>query len=272
MITQIRGVKYYIDSFHINDALPNLIMLHGFMGSSGSFFHLIDALNEVANVILIDLLGHGETEAPIHTDRYSAEEQTADLKEIINEYGPNIILHGYSMGGRLALQFACTYPGLVNSLILESTTAGIVSQEERIRRRKKDAILSKRLMENKELFIEEWNQLPLFENITTLPADIDAQITAIQQVQNPVGLNNSLLGFGTGKMPPLQDSLPDVDIPCLILAGANDAKFIDEGKYLSNKITGCRYIEIEKASHRIHLDNPDAYLMPILDFIKKLQR
>ena len=46
------------------------------------------------------------------------------------------------MGGRLALGFACLYPEFVDTLILESASPGLLTEEEREIRRQNDRKLA----------------------------------------------------------------------------------------------------------------------------------
>ncbi|MEX0780384.1 MAG: 2-succinyl-6-hydroxy-2,4-cyclohexadiene-1-carboxylate synthase [Balneolales bacterium] len=270
MKTTIRGIPYWIEHYHSHDDLPTLVMLHGFMGSSGSFYHLTDALREFANLVYIDLLGHGETNAPSNSQRYAPDQQVADLHAILQKFGGKpLILHGYSMGGRLALQYACRHPGHLDKLILESTTAGITDKSERDIRKRTDRTRAMQILEDKDRFIKEWNNASLFQNKESISPDVEEQLEAIQQAQNSIGLQNSLICFGTGSMSPLHDQLNTIDIPTLILAGANDEKFKQEGRILNDLIQNSKYSEIENAAHRIHLDNPIAYLEKIKDIIQE---
>ena len=50
------------------------------------------------------------------------------------------------MGGRLALTFANLYPQCVCSLILESASPGLITEEERSERRKQDQQLAERIL------------------------------------------------------------------------------------------------------------------------------
>lgn len=271
MKKNVRGIRYWIEHYHQGDSLPVLVMLHGFMGSSGSFFHLTESLNDVVNVILIDLIGHGETESPYEHSRYTLKEQAADLKEILDPYSKYpIILYGYSMGGRLALQYACKYPETLSGIVLESTTAGIIDPAERVKRKKLDRTRAMHILENKDRFITEWNNSALFRNKKPLPENFEDQLEAIQQAQNSIGMQNSLVAGGTGAMLPLHDQLPALNIPALVITGANDDKFKQEGRILCDLLPQSTFLNIQNASHRIHLDNPEELLKNMTTFIQAM--
>lgn len=268
MKTFIRGIQYWVEHYKSDKRLPTLVMLHGFMGSSGSFFHLTESLTEVANIVYIDLIGHGETDAPADSGRYAPEEQLSDLFELLKPYRKSsLILHGYSMGGRLALQFACRNPEFLQGLILESATAGIPDRMVRDQRKMLDRTRAMQILEDKGRFIKEWNNAVLFKKSSALPSNFEGQLEAIQQAQNSIGMQNSLLCFGTGSMPPMHNMLADLRTPTLILTGLNDEKFKQEGHTLNRLIRESTFYAIENASHRVHIDNPYDYMNKLKDFI-----
>ena len=70
---------------------------------------------------------------------------------------------GYSMGGRLALSFAILYPVFVRKLILESSSPGLITEQERANRRMQDRKLCDLIQKNGiEKFVEYWENIPLF--------------------------------------------------------------------------------------------------------------
>ena len=84
---------------------------------------------------------------------------TAVLSEITR-----INLCCYSMGGRLALSFACEDTQMVNRLILESTTAGIIDEVECEKRISEDLLNLAEINKDYSGFIKKWSENLLFEN------------------------------------------------------------------------------------------------------------
>ena len=98
--------------------------------------------------------------------RYQIEQVASDLKNILEQLAiSKVHILGYSMGGRLALTFASLYPQCVRSLLLESTSPGLETEEERMERRKQDQQLANRILTNgMEAFVELWENISLFES------------------------------------------------------------------------------------------------------------
>ena len=92
-----------------------LVILHGFTGSAEAMLPLAKCLSEERTIYLIDLPGHGQTGLLDDLSLHGFEETVRLLKDLLTHLDlEEVDLLGYSMGGRLALGFAVTYPETVN--------------------------------------------------------------------------------------------------------------------------------------------------------------
>jgi 2-succinyl-6-hydroxy-2,4-cyclohexadiene-1-carboxylate synthase len=272
MFIKIREEDYYYSVFSDEPGKPYLVMLHGFMGDSRSFNHLLESLSQFCNPITIDLLGHGSTNAPLNPGRYNFLEQITDLQTLFTELNlPPFFMHGYSMGGRMAIQFAVNKPDFLAGLILESTTFGIDNEEDIKNRLAEDKRRAESIEQNYRLFVEEWNKAPLFKNISENSSERNQSLKKIQKNQKPHGLANSLRGFGTASMPSVKDQLYKIKCPVLLLSGSEDEKFSRISKEMSGHISHSTHYIISNSNHRVHIDNPDSYLHHIKTFISTKQ-
>lgn len=94
-----------------------LIIIHGFLGMSDnwkSFGSLYAA--EGFQVHMLDLRNHGKS---FHSDEFNYNVMSSDLLEYCQRYDlKNISIIGHSMGGKVAMLFATTYPEMVEKLIV----------------------------------------------------------------------------------------------------------------------------------------------------------
>lgn len=268
MNIRVRGISYCIKKHQEKPALPDLILLHGFMGSGKLFLELIDSLLPFSNPITIDLLGHGETEGAELHYRFSAKEQIADLSKLISEQlSAPVFLYGYSMGARLALQLALFRPDLVQGMALESGTFGIEGETERQARQALDASRADQIMGNFDGFLEDWATKPLFQSSANIQNLKD--LSLIQQNQNNVWMANSLLGFGTGTMPCVRDELKNLVPPVQLIVGEQDSKFIRINQTMNKEIPDSTLSIVEGANHRVHSDQPEKCAEILNLFIRK---
>lgn len=260
------GVYYHLTVHQQNKQYPNLILLHGFMGSQRVFRPLIKNLSAFCNPITIDLLGHGKTETKPEPERFKTENQAADLNSILSRLSlDNLYLCGYSMGGRLAIQTCISHPGYFEGVIIESAHCGISSAEEKLQRQRIDEERATAIETDFENFLTDWRDLPLFRHTPPVQKEDYYRIMADR---DPLLMAASLRGFGAGVMPSVCSELENLPLPLLFIAGEYDGKYRNIMTHISARCNA-EYSVIPRAGHRVHSDQPDLFVQKIHNFIMK---
>lgn len=94
-----------------------LLIIHGFLGMSDNWKTLGSQYAAHGfEVHLLDLRNHGRS---FHSDEFSYDVMVNDLLEYCNHHHLNgVSIIGHSMGGKVAMLFAVTYPEKVEKLIV----------------------------------------------------------------------------------------------------------------------------------------------------------
>ncbi len=94
-----------------------LCILHGFLGMSDNWKSIGNKYAEAGyEVHLIDQRNHGKS---FWSDVFDYKELSEDLERYVSNHElASIDLIGHSMGGKTAMEFSCTYPPLVDKLIV----------------------------------------------------------------------------------------------------------------------------------------------------------
>lgn len=257
----INGVEYQVRV--TGDGAP-VVALHGFTGSGANWS--ADLFPPRTQLIAPDLLGHGATESPDNYRRYGISTAARDLVDlIVRTTTPPVTLLGYSMGGRLALDFALHHTEYLSKLVLESASPGIDDEFERMARRGNDYTLAERIeRDGVEAFMAKWEQNPLF---ATQSPEVRERLRVVRLAQNPVGLANSLRGMGTGAQPSYWNRLGELHLPVLLIAGELDTKFTAIARRMSERLTNCTLAIIAGAGHTVHLEQPTRYAEIVQRFL-----
>lgn len=270
MLVQVNGVRLGVEQRgEAGKSDLTLVMLHGFTGSAAGWRHQLDAAAAYGlRVIALDLLGHGQSDAPDNPQRYAIEHCQHDILAALQELGVSkgqAILLGYSMGGRIALYTA--FSGFFRALILESGSPGLEDPAEREQRRISDEALAASIeRDGVEAFIERWEKLPLFTSQRSLPFEC-AEALRRQRLQNRVaGLAQSLRGVGTGVQPPLYARLPTLHLPVLLIAGELDTKFTAIARRMAQVLPQAQLRIIAGAGHTVHLERPEEFISLVGNF------
>ncbi len=217
-----------------------IAFVHGFTQSRGSWDQILGELPDDFQYVTIDAPGHGESSL-VEGDL----EQAAT--EIVETAG-SAIYCGYSMGARMCLHAALTFPEMVKGLVLISGTAGIENISERRLRLESDRQLAQRILDiGVDQFIDEWLAQPMF---ASLP--FDEEDRALRKANTASGLAANLLSTGTGSQLPLWDLLPGLHMPVLIIAGAKDPKFTAFAERLGQCIASSQLEIVTGAGHAVH--------------------
>jgi len=267
-IYSIRGVSYNVRC--IGSGEP-LLLIHGFTGSIAQWEPLAASLSRTYQLIMVDMLGHGSSDAPLQVERYSTFEVVEDLAELLQMLGhKQVHVLGYSMGGRIALSFAMQKRELVRSLIMESSSPGLASEEERLARTKSDQALAKRIeQQGIEWFADYWGKLPLFSSMLQLPEARQKQLHELRLRNRPFGLAQSLRGIGTGVQPSWWQQLDELMIPVLLIAGELDTKYCHIAKQMQGRLPQAQLEIVPGAGHNVHVEQPHLFDTIIKRFLDK---
>ncbi|HET9751623.1 MAG TPA: alpha/beta fold hydrolase [Myxococcales bacterium] len=220
----------------------NAVVLHGFAGASPALLRFFPG------AAAPELPGHGA--APDATSWEAALDHLAT-----SFHGPSL-LFGYSMGARLALALALRHPERVERLVLESGTAGIEEPAARARRKADDEELADFIeREGMEKFVERWEEHPTLASLKPFAPQLRPERLA----HRPSGLASALRHLGAGAQPSYWDELRDLDVPVLLLAGAQDEKFAGLARRMRERLPRAVLRLVPDCGHAPHLERPAAF-------------
>jgi len=255
----------------INPEKKTIFFLHGFGGSSGDWQDVFSLLGSDFQLIALDLPGFGKSSKPRSDDFYKVDFLVQLIDEILIKFTlHDVVLTGYSMGGRLALHCAINNPTRIKALILESASAGIKTLPEREARRKSDAELISFIEENSlNDFFSHWQNQPLFNSQKKLPLEERCAIFLKKVKHNSkIGLANSLKNFGQGSVENVWQKLPKITLPVLLLSGSLDSKYSSLQNEMAELLPNSTHKIIDDAGHNLHLEKPTDFVNLIRDFLQ----
>ena len=98
-----------------------MIILHGLLGASRNWVTIGKALKNRFDVHVPDLRNHGNSP---HVDSMRWTELMADIKLYLESHAlSDVIFIGHSLGGKIAMKFACNYSEWVKKLIVVDIAA-----------------------------------------------------------------------------------------------------------------------------------------------------
>ena len=248
-----------------------IVCLHGFVGCGFDFTSVADALN-----IELPLLAPN---FPDYTTKPSKSEdpweRTLDrLHSFVQEHvgDRKYILLGYSMGGRIALQYALKFPDHLKGLILVGATPGIEDSQSRQKRLDEDsAIATKLINQSMESFLTEWLGQTLLKSQNSIPEPYRKKMFEARHKMSPQSLAYYLEALGTGTMLPVWGRLMEIKLPTLLITGEDDLKFGEIAEKMQKLISDCEHRIIKLAGHSACFEQPAEFARSVSRFIKSIE-
>lgn len=233
---------------------PTVLLSNGFSGSTKVWEAQIAALSEQYQVVVWDMRGHGQSDAPDDMGLYTRDATIDDMMALLEEVGVSKAhIGGHSLGGYLSIELYRRHPEVFKSLLLFNTGPGFKKDEAR-------AGWNAQCVKDAEKFEAR-----------------HAEQMALPEDQRRQGNHNSLMGVARaarGILP--QDdglviaSLADIKVPTMVLVGDEDKAFINAAQYMGIKIPGATSVVIEGAGHNAMMDQPDVVNDAVLEFLGSL--
>lgn len=250
---------------------PTILLLHGFMGRGSDWAEIAKRLRKNFSTLLVDLPGHGNTEANSR-EAYRMENCASAIVDLLDKLKlERVHMVGYSMGGRLALFLLINFPGRFDKSVLESASAGLETEAERVARRDSDQLLAAKIKhQGLEDFLLEWYRRSLFGNLAE-DRKLLSDLIEKRLKNSPDRLALSLEMMGIGRQPNLWPRLPEIAVPVLLLAGELDQKYAELNRRMCDLCRKGQVAIIEKTGHNLHYQKLDEFVRHACEFLLKEQ-
>ena len=253
-----------------NPSHPPMIFFHGFMGTGRDWSEIINHFSGQYFCIAPDLPGHGKTFLDLQQQALAWKDLGAIFYTLIGSLTKEkIIGAGYSMGGRVVLYMAVTFPSLFKALIIESASPGLkTAREKKVRIFHDQSIASK--LENTDFneFLENWYRQPLFLSLYEHPAY--ANMLKQRKKENPKQLAAALRLLNSGVQPSLWKELKNIKIPLLLLSGEADLKYSALLSEMQQRCPNADLHIVGQTGHNIHFENPLVFLEYMSNFLDQI--
>ena len=257
MILTYKGISV---SYSVSGHGKTVTLLHGFLENSTMWKDTVANLERTHQVITIDLLGHGLTDALgyVHTMEDFADAVDAVFTHL-NITSTTLV--GHSLGGYVALAFAEKKPDVIDGLCLMNSTPFTDSQE-RITLRNRALKVAKTNYKNlvsmsiSNLFFED-NRMRFEDAIENIKNE--ALKTPIQgYVATQEGMK---IRIDRTKI------LENLTCKKLIIAGKNDPILSKTDLQQLEKLKGVT-VTILEGGHMSHIENKEEFAQQILRFVE----
>jgi len=270
LFVDVDGASLVPDGETMRDR-PVLVMLHGGPGFDHTPFKqpFFSRLKDVAQVVYYDHRGNGRSDGG-SPESWTLDTWADDLFELCNVLGiEHPIVFGGSFGGFVALNYAIRHAEHPTKLILSSTAAHIHLERsfamfERFGGKEARDLAERFWTNPRDEDFDEYVRvcLPLYTQ-RPQPPEVLLRVTRNIDVAKQFRLSGEMR-FD------LRDQLQEIRCPVLVMAGVLDPMVtIEDARELAAALPQQRtkFLEFENAGHMLALEQPDAVVDAMIEFI-----
>jgi len=250
-VVELNGININFEE-HGSPAGAPILLTHAYAATLQMWQPQFEAWRDY-RVIAWDMRGHGGTDSPPTQDQYTEKLTVEDMAALLRHLGiEKSVIGGLSLGGYLSLEFYVAHPDMVRALVLCNTGPGY---------RKDDARAA-------------WNDFAIgyakrFEERGLDGFGRGIEIDATRAYQRAAeGLAFAGRGILTQRDAKVMDALDKIDVPVLVVWGADDQRYKSGCEYLAAKIPNATLAVVEGAGHAVNLYKPGEFNRIVLEFLR----
>ncbi len=250
-------IRYLVEG----NSKETLILIHGLGASAERWEYVIPLFQEHFRIIVPDLIGFGYSDKPLVD--YTTDFFSEFLKKFFEKLEiRNPIIIGSSLGGQITAEFTANNNDFVQKIILVSPS-GIMKQSTPAL----DAYIMAALYPNEE------RTKNAFEMMTVSQKQVDPKIIEgfVERMKLPnakMAFMSTLLGIKNAEK--ISNELSSITVPTLIIWGALDPvipiKFADD---FVSQMKDCRFFRMDGCGHTPYVDDPNAFVRIVMEFLGK---
>lgn len=247
-----------------------VVLLHGFGASSYSWRHLIPELAKSFRVVAPDFSGFGYTERPRDPASYTREGQARLALGVLDALGvERAHFVGHSYGGSLTLYLAARHPERVRSIVLIDSAAPTFPNDRRSRLgslRPVNALFLRLLLRPNRVRKSLANT---FYDGTLATPELAHEYQERLAVE---GVGDAYRGLTVPTRDDFRVDLAKIDLPALVVWGADDPLIkVEDGRRAAETL-GARFVVMEKVGHVPMEERPEELLAIVAPFLREQAR
>ena len=265
---KVNGVSI---AYQVHGEGEPLVLAHGYTASKEMWDGQIGAFSQRYRVVVYDVRGHGQSEAPpVDDPSYTLDTLVEDQRALLGHLGiERALVGGLSLGGMIAMRFALAYPAMVRALLLCDTSPGMgtagqwsanrLVMEGIVRSQGVGAVM-------RGLYAARAGAMGI-QRPEQVPQGVLAHVQRLERM-SPDGFLG--VARAAGDQVSVLDRLPEITAPTLIITGDQDF-FRAASEEMAKRMPGARFVVINGSFHGTCLWQPEKFTSAVLDFLADVE-
>ena len=263
------GERVGYELYQHPDSAPPLVLIHGFTASKASFEVNLEGLREHFTVITVELLGHGDSEAPADAAAYEPRRAVRRVLQLLEHLGyQRALICGHSLGGALALRIALDAPEWVAGLVIINSSSAAGNAEWRERAGPSMQEMAARVRAEGTAFMKQTRLYPAHSKRLD-PLSRGLLTRDFDRLQ-PAGLAGTAQALVVDVN--AYERHPELTVPMLLVVGDKDADFAPNAAAFLARFPPhlVRETHLPQAGHAANIEQPREFEAALVGFAREI--
>lgn len=264
------GVELYYEE--AGEGTP-MLFVHEFAGDLRSFEPQMRHFARRYRCIAYNARGYPPSQVPESVESYSQDRARDDILAMLDGLSIDAAhVVGISMGSLATLHFGLHYPGRARSITLGGCGYGALPGQREQFRSESASFAARIEAEGMHAAARDYGSGPARVQYENKDPRGYAEFIAQLAEHSSLGSANTLRGVQMERpsVYDLEDSLAQLKVPALVMAGDEDDPCLEASLYLKRVIPSAGFALLPKTGHALNLEEPDLFNRLLDDFVHQV--
>jgi pimeloyl-ACP methyl ester carboxylesterase len=240
--------------------------VHGILSSRAQWMLNVEALGSVCRPVVVELLGHGRSEAPLESEPYTPEGYVSAFEEIRESLGADQwFVIGQSLGSAVTLRYSLDRPERVIAQVFTNSSSALADDQWQERLRNAAPAMASRIEAGGREAIAAMPIHP--SNAKRMPEEVKSALVADAELLSPHGVARSLVHTSTSSV---RTRVSENRVPTLLVVGEREESFAEPTAYAEANMPCLEIVRLD-AGHAVNIQAADEFNAAVSAFFTTAQ-
>jgi pimeloyl-ACP methyl ester carboxylesterase len=242
---------------------PPLLLVHGILSSRAQWQQNLEALKKVCQPVVVELFGHGRSDAPADETLYHPDHYIEAFEQIRLKLGAEKwFVLGYSLGAGLTIRYCIKHPDKVYAQAFTNSTSAFADEDVTSQYRMNGAAIVARYESEGMSAVESIPVHP--KNAKRLPEAVKAALLADCALLDPGGVARTIV-YTNGNSS-VRNIVSRNSTPALLICGELETRFEPHKSFAMSNMPQLEVTNLP-AGHAVNAETPEGFNTAITQFI-----
>lgn len=243
---------------------PYCLLVHGILSSRAQWMLNLDALRAVCSPVVVELLGHGRSPAPVEVEPYTPSGYAHAFEQArVSLRADRWFVIGQSLGAALTLRYVLDHPDRVIAHVFTNSASALANERWQERMKEIAPAAAERIEEGGMAALEEMPIHP--RHAKRMPEEVKRALVEDAALIKPEGVARAMLHTVPGSS--VRDAVQLNRVPTLLATGVREKEFVEPATFARENMPCLEVVDLD-AGHAVNIQAAVGFNDAVVGFFR----